>query len=209
LRLLIADDHIAIREGIKQILRSHPDLIVAAEAASLADVIAALTREPFDLVLLDLSLGDSRGSEMLAQIRAARGGVPILVYTMYPEDEFAARLFWEGIAGYVTKDAEPHVLIEAIHRVAGGGRFVSSRLAEELARDAARRNRPAHEMLSEREMEVLVMTSEGKSLKEIATRLGGVSLKTVSTYRARMMKKLGLRTNADAIRYALVNRIRS
>lgn len=206
-RMIIADDHIAIREGVKHILRSHPDFAIEAEAATLEDLVAALCVQPFDLLLLDLSLGEGNASEMISKIRVPAPALPIVVYTMYPEDDLAARLFGAGISGYVTKDSSPEVLVDALRRVSTGRKYVSPRIAELLARDESAADRPRHDLLSEREMQVLLMTAEGKSLKEIGAVLG-VSLKTVSTYRTRTMEKLRVDTSADLIRYAIQHRLR-
>ena len=206
IRILIADDHVAIREGIRQMLGRSAGIEVRATAATAEEVYAAVRAHEFDVIVLDLSLGSGPTNEVIARLHELAPDVPVLVYTMYPEDEYAARLFADGIAGYVTKDSPPDVLIEAIRRVRAGGRYVSRQLAEVLAANAGRRARTPHEQLSEREMQVLVMTAEGRSLKEIGTALG-VSLKTVSTYRTRTLQKLGLTTNADLIRYAITNRL--
>ncbi len=208
LRILIADDHVAVREGIRKILERASDLEVTGIASTLAELLSALHAHPFDVVLLDLSLGNPRPPEMVPQIRALAPNVPLLVYTMVPEGEVAVHLFAAGISGYVTKDTAPEILIDAIHRVGNGGRYVSATLGEILAAEAGRRQRPPHEQLSDRELQVLVMTAEGKSLKEIGGWLG-VSLKTVSTYRTRTLLKLGLSNNADLIRYAIVNGLAS
>jgi len=205
-RILIADDHVAVREGIRHMLLTATDVAVCGVAATQEELLASIDDESFSLLLLDLSLGGNNISELLARIHELAPSLRIVVYTMYPEDEFAARLFAEGISGYVTKDSSPEVLIDAIRRVVRGGKYVSPQLAEVLAREAGRRNRPIHEQLSEREMEVLIMTADGKSLKEMGQALG-VSLKTVSTYRSRTLQKLGVTSNADLIRYALVNRL--
>jgi len=204
LQILVADDHVAVREGIRQIVEHAPDLQVHGMASTLSEVISALKTQRFDVVILDLSLGEGRPADMVASVRATRDDVPLLVYTMYPEDEFAARLFSAGISGYVTKDAPPETLVDAIRKVGRGGRYVSAKLGELLAAEAGRRSRPRHVELSDRELQVLVMTAEGKSLKEIGLRLG-VSLKTVSTYRTRTLQKLDLTNNADLIRYAILN----
>lgn len=204
-RILIADDHVAVREGVKQILRPHREFQVEAEVATLAELLAALSSRTFDLLILDLSLGDGNASELFALIRTPAPSLPIVVYTMYPEDELAARLFASGIDAYITKDSSPEILIAALRSVASGRKYVTPRIGELLAREGAR-NRPRHDLLSEREMQVLLMTAEGKSLKEIGVALG-VSLKTVSTYRARTLVKLGLSTSADLIRYAIQHRL--
>ena len=203
--ILIADDHIAVREGLKHILGRHADLAVSGEAATLEELLTELERRTFDLLLLDLSLPGTATETMLTKIKSIAPALPILVYTMYPEDRAAARLLLEGVSGYVTKDSSPDTLVHAVRRVLGGRRYISATLAEELA--AAAEERPAHDALSDREMQVLVHMTNGKSLKEIATMLD-VSLKTVSTYRRRTIEKLGLRTNADLIRYAIIHRLR-
>lgn len=202
IRLLIADDHPVVREGLRRIIAEQPGMIAAGEAATGDEVLAKLRALAIDVVLLDISMPGRGFLDVLEELRAKEPTVRILVLSMHPEEQYAVRAFRAGAAGYLTKDHSPEQLVEAIGKVMRGGRFVSASLAESLARDlATNTNRPLHELLSRREYQVLCLLGSGQSVKETASRLG-LSPKTASTYRARLLEKMRVSSNADLVRYA-------
>jgi DNA-binding NarL/FixJ family response regulator len=202
-KLLIADDHAVVREGLKRILSETPDLVVAGEAGSGQEALDRVRAEAWDVVLLDISLPGLSGLDVLKQLQRERPGLPVLVLSIYPEDQYAVRVLKAGASGYLTKDSAPDQLIEAIRKISLGRKFISPYLAEKLAVDlTAGADRPLHELLSDREYQVLRLVASGKTVKEVATELS-LSVKTVSTYRARVLKKIGVRSNAELIHYAL------
>lgn len=203
IRLVIADDHPIVREGLHRIVAEHPDMTVVGEAAD-ADHLQELLREgTADVLLLDISMPGLPFLELMQRLRTTYPHVRILVVSAHPEDQYALRSFRAGAAGYLTKNHTPSELAEAIRRVHQGTRYVTSTLAEALAFELdPEYDRPSHDRLSEREYQVLVSLGAGKSLKEIAAETS-LSPKTVSTYRARILSKLGLTTTAELIRYAI------
>jgi DNA-binding NarL/FixJ family response regulator len=208
IRVLIADDDPVVRRGVRDVLEAEPDIRVAGEAATAADVLELARREPWDLVVLDLNLPDRHGLEVLRDLRAIRAGMPVLILTMHPERQFAVRALQSGAAGYVTKDAVDAELVRAVRIVVRGGRFVTEALAELLAERLTRDSDAGapHEQLSEREHAVLLRIGAGKSVTQIAAELR-LSPKTVSTYRARVLEKLRLTTTAEIIHYVARNRL--
>jgi two-component system invasion response regulator UvrY len=207
IRILIGDDHTILREGLKQILAETSNLMVAGEAASGQEVLRSLREGEFDVVLLDISLEDRSGLDVLKQIRVEWPALPVLMLTMHPEEEYAVRALRAGAAGYLTKKSALTELVSAIHKVAGGGRYVSASLGEVLARTLAPKApaRP-HEGLSDREFQVFGMLVSGTRLSDIARHLG-VSVKTISTHRARILSKMRMQTVAALIRYAVENQL--
>jgi two-component system, NarL family, invasion response regulator UvrY len=207
IRLLIGDDHTIVREGLKQLLCETSNLMVAGEAASGQEVLRRLRDGSYDVVLLDISLEDRSGIDVLKQIRVEWPALPVLMLTMHPEEEYAVRALRAGAAGYLTKKSALNELVAAIHKVADGGRYVSASLGEVLARTLEPKA-PArlHERLSDREFQVFEMLVSGKRLGEIARHLG-VSAKTISTHRARVLTKMRMQTIASLIRYALENQL--
>lgn len=203
LRLLIVDDHPMVLQGLRTMLLDAGDIDVVAEAADAATAIAVVRRTALDLVLSDMTLPDKTGLVLLKMIKAERPNLPVLMLSMYAEEVFALRALKLGAAGYLMKDVDAATLIEAIRRAASGGKYVSAGVAERLARhfDAGATD-TLHERLSERELEVFRLIATGKSLTEIGLGLH-VSVKTVSSYRTRIMEKTGFRCNADFTRYAL------
>jgi DNA-binding NarL/FixJ family response regulator len=202
MRALLVDDHAVVRRGVRTLLEeSFPGLDVG-EAGQPHEAIALVDHEPWDFVLLDLALPGRGGLETLKEIKRARPALPVLVLSMHPEAQYAARALRDGAAGYVTKDSAPETIVAAVRKVLAGGTYVSDALAETLARALrAGEGRPAHERLSDRELEVLRGIAAGKRVKEIAGQLS-LSEKTVSTYRARLLEKLDLRTNEQLVQYA-------
>ncbi|CAK0745743.1 two-component system, NarL family, invasion response regulator UvrY [Gammaproteobacteria bacterium] len=205
IRLLIADDHTIVREGLKQLFALTTDIVVAAEAANGAQLLEQLRDYDggIDLILLDMTMPGISGADLITRIVSHETNPPILVLTMHSEPLIARRALKAGAAGYLTKDNEPETLLAAIRRVAGGGRFIDSLLAEEMAfEENTTRRRAPHEQLSEREIQILRLLSKGMSVNDIAESLV-ISNKTVSTHKARLMEKMGFHNNADLVRYTV------
>jgi two-component system, NarL family, invasion response regulator UvrY len=207
IRVLIADDHAVVRQGLKQILGDTPEMVVAGEAANGQEVLDRVRAETWDVVVLDISMPDRSGLDILKQLRSERPKLPVLVLSMYSEDQYALRVLSAGASGYLTKDSAPDELVKAIRKVVSGGRYVSAFLAEKLAFEiGADSNKLPHETLSDREFQVLRLIAAGNSVTEIAAELY-LSPKTVSTYRARLLQKMNLTTNAELIHYAIQNHL--
>jgi two-component system, NarL family, invasion response regulator UvrY len=202
IRVLIADDHPVVREGLRRIIEDEPGMSVAGEATNGDDVLAKVRSVPVDVVLLDISMPGLGFLDVLRRLKEEHPRVRVLVLSMHPEDQYAVRALRAGAAGYLTKDHSPEQLMQAIGKVVRGGKFVSAALAEKLAHDlAASGDRPAHDLLSDREYQVLCLLGSGRSVKEVAATLS-LSPKTASTYRARVLEKMRLSSNADLVRYA-------
>ncbi|MEN9358176.1 MAG: hypothetical protein RL695_2347, partial [Pseudomonadota bacterium] len=210
LQILIADDHAILRGGLKQIIATTSDIVVAAEAASAAETlhICRLQADTLDLLLLDITLPDISGIELIPRLRADHPNLPILVLSMHNERQIVSRAIKSGAAGFVTKDAHPEVLLTAIRKVAAGGRFVDPALVETMVftGNAPDEDVAPHELLSEREYQILKLIAAGHKLNDIALDLN-LSPKTVSTYKLRLMQKLAIDNNADLYRYALQQNI--
>lgn len=202
-RILIADDHAVVREGIRRILDGIPEISVEGEVGDVRDVIRLVRTESWDALLLDISMPGGDILDTLAQVRDLAPDLPVLVLSMHPEDQFAVRLIRAGAAGYLTKDAAPERLVGALRRVLDGGRYIGPDLAEVLAGSLAEEGTgPPHERLSDRELTVLRLIAAGRTQSEIAATLH-LSPKTISTYRSRLLAKLGMRTDAEVARYAV------
>ncbi len=202
--VLIVEDHAIVRRGLRQILEEDGGLHIY-EAGTAAEAERTILEREFDIALVDLSLPDGNGLELLKRIHVHRPRLPILVLSIHPEEQFAIRAIKAGAAGYVTKDAAPEALLGALHKVLGGGRYVSHRLAERMVEAISNPEGLAlHEKLSDRELQVLMRIAGGRTVSEIADELH-LSVKTVSTYRARILEKMGLRTNAELTYYAISN----
>lgn len=207
IKVLIADDYPVVRKGLKQILADVPDITVVGEAVDGQDILDKIATNGWDVVLLDISMPGGSGLEVLKQLKIEYPKLPVLVLTIYPEDQYAVRALKAGASGYLTKESAPDQLIEAIRKVVQGGKYISSSLAEILAIDLeSNKEKPRHETLSDREYQVMRLIASGKSVKEIAEELW-LSVKTVYTYRARILEKMKLKNSADIIRYALQNRL--
>jgi PAS domain S-box-containing protein len=203
IRVLIADDHATVCAGVKRFIADTADLVVAGEASNAREILDAVESRICDVVLLDVSLPGRDGLDVLLQLKQLYPTLPVLMFSVHGEDQYAVRALKTGAAGYLTKHCEPEMLIAALRKVAQGGRYVSPSLAERLAVEVtAGVEGPPHTTLTNREYQVLWMLSEGKTVKQIATTLS-LSIKTVSTYRTRILKKLHLQTIADLIRYAI------
>ncbi|HVW26114.1 MAG TPA: response regulator transcription factor [Polyangiaceae bacterium] len=203
IKVLVADDHAIVRRGLRQILAETPDIVVAGEAETPNDVMQLVSREPWSVVLLDIKLRGGSGLPLVSWLRRERPQLPVLVLTVFPEEQYAVRAIKAGAAGFLTKESAPERLIEAVRKVAAGGRYVSAELAETLASMVAGEATGApHERLSDREFEVLKMLACGKTVSEVAEELS-LSVKTVSTHRTRILKKMNMRTNAELTSYAV------
>jgi DNA-binding NarL/FixJ family response regulator len=203
IKVLVADDHAIVRRGLRQILSETPDIVVAGEVATAPDVLRLVREERWNVVVLDISLRGGSGLELLSTIRRERPELPVLILTVYSEEQYAVRAIRAGAAGFLTKESAPEKLIEAVRKVAGGGRWVSGELAETLASVLAGESGGApHELLSDREFEILKMLASGKTVSEVAHELS-LSVKTVSTHRTRILKKMNMRTNAELTHYAV------
>lgn len=207
IRVFIADDHPLIRKGVKQTLDDAGDILVCGEASSGREVMKAVTQIDFDVLVLDVVMPDGGGFEVLNQLKDYSLDFYTIVLSMYPEEQYALRALKAGASGYLTKDSIPEELIVAIRKVASGGKFITSSLAERLALEfSGEISEDPHEILSNREFQVMYLLASGRTLTEIANELS-LSIKTISTYRARILEKLGLRNTAEIIRYALQNKI--
>ena len=202
-RVLIADDHPVVRHGIKQILQDAPDIIVGGEAKDGEEVVRKMRAGGWDGLVLDLTMPGRNGLDLLQQIKREMPKLPVLILSMHAEDQFAVRMLRAGASGYVAKESAPEELVKAVRKVCSGGKYISASQAEKLADDLEHPSSKApHDILSDREHQVLLMIGTGLSIKEIGEELR-LSVKTVSTYRTRILEKMRLRNNAQLIRYAI------
>jgi DNA-binding NarL/FixJ family response regulator len=203
IKVLVADDHAIVRRGLRQILAETEDILVGGEAATAQEVLRLLRSERWNAVILDISLPGANGLGLLVEVHKEHPEVPVLILTVHSEDQYAVRAIRAGAAGFLTKESAPEKLIEAVRKVASGGRFVSAELAESLASFLAGETAGApHERLSDREFEIMKMLGSGKTVSEVARELS-LSVKTVSTHRTRILKKMGMKTNAELTHYAV------
>jgi two-component system invasion response regulator UvrY len=207
LRILIVDDHPIVRQGLKQTLADASEIGEIVEAASPQEALDLVRQRRWDAVILDIGLPGRGGLEVLKDIKQDAPRLPVLILSMHSEEQYAVRAIRAGAAGYLTKEAAPEKLVDAVRRVASGGRYISQALAERLATeltvDAAR---PLHASLSDREFAVLRLIASGQTVGDIAGRLS-LSVKTVSTYRARILEKMRLKNNAELMQYVLTNHL--
>uniref|UniRef100_A0A7C3Z2I4 Response regulator transcription factor n=1 Tax=Desulfobacca acetoxidans TaxID=60893 RepID=A0A7C3Z2I4_9BACT len=203
IKILISDDHAIVREGLKQSLADTEDLVVGGEAANGHEVLELIRQEDWDMVLLDLAMPGKDGLETLKELKKEKPKLPVLVLSIYPEEQYAVRALKAGASGYLTKESAPGELIAAIRKVSQGGKYISASLAEKLASHlVADADRPVHEFLSDREFQVMLLIASGKTVKEIADEMY-LSVKTVSTYRVRALSKLGMKNNSEFTYYAI------
>jgi two-component system invasion response regulator UvrY len=207
-RILIADDHAIVREGLKQIVQQTSDIIVVDEASNAAETIAKVRRLELDLLLLDISMPDRSGLDVLLELKRDFPRLPVLILSFYPEDQYALRMIKAGASGYVTKESASDELVVAIRKVAQGGRYMSSNLAERLVFDMVGdgSDKLPHELLSNREFQVFRLIAAGKTVKEIGEELS-LSVKTISTNRTRILEKMGLRNNSEFTQYAIKHKL--
>jgi two-component system, NarL family, invasion response regulator UvrY len=207
IRIIIVDDHTVVRRGLKQILSEESDMSVVGEAYNAQEMLALVRKQQCDVIVADISMPGRSGLDVLKELKQDRPKLPVLVLSMHPEDQYAVRALKLGASGYMTKESAPEELVKAIRKVVSGGRYVSPSLAEKLALDlAVDTDRSPHETLSEREHQVFTMIARGKTVKEIADELA-LSVKTISTYRTRILEKMGMKNNAELIHYAISNRL--
>lgn len=203
IKILIADDHAIVRKGLKQIVSDTPDMVVAGEAADGPTVFDLVSKAGWDVVLLDISMPGRGGVDILKQLKNQRPELPVLILSMYPEEQYAVRCLKAGASGYLTKESAPEELISAVRKVIAGGRYVSSSLAEKLAFELQiDTEKPPHEILSDREYQVMLLIASGKIVSKIAEELS-LSVKTISTYRARILEKMNMKGNAQLMHYAI------
>lgn len=205
IRILIADDHAILRRGIRQILAEVPGVGVVDEATNGQEVLAKAARGKYDLVLLDISMPGRSGLDVLKQLRTESPDLPVLIVSMHPEEQYALRALKAGASGYLTKESAPDELINAVQKILHGGKYVSESLAERFVTELGKPAEKAlHETLSDREYEILRMIASGKTVSEIGEELS-LSVKTVSTYRTRILSKMNMKNNAEITRYAIEN----
>ncbi len=204
IKILLVDDHLVVRNGLRLMLASEPDFEIAAEAETAAQAMALVRKTRFDVVMLDIGLPDKNGLEVLKQMKDEQADIKVLMFSIYAEDMYAVRALKLGASGYLSKTTPAETLIAAIRKAASGGKYVSEFLAEKLANTVDHLHRVAHETLSNRELEVMKRLAVGDSLVQIGEMLH-LSPSTITTYRARILEKLSLRSNAELARYALEN----
>ena len=202
-RIVVADDHAIVREGLKQILAGQPDFEVVSEASDGHEVMKRVRELDFDVLLLDMSMPGKSGVELIKQVKAEKPKLRILVLTMHEEHQYAVRAIRAGASGYLTKEGASAQLVTALRKVASGGAYISAEVAEQLALNAMPDSQgPLHGTLSDREFQVFRMIAEGRSVSEIAERLN-LSVKTVSTHKSNVLQKMNMTTSGELIRYAL------
>jgi two-component system invasion response regulator UvrY len=203
IRVVIADDHAVVRKGLRQILSAEPDIEVGGEAANAEELLRLVRRQRWDAVVLDITMPGKSGLEVLKELKQERPGLPVLILTIHAEDQFGVRALRAGAVGYLTKEGAPTELVRAVRKVVAGGKYISPSLAEALATSI---NAPLHRTLSDREYEVMRLLASGRTATGIAKELK-LSVKTISTYRSRILDKLHLKTTAEMMQYAIRNRL--
>jgi two-component system, NarL family, invasion response regulator UvrY len=207
MRILIADDHAVVRRGLKEILADEFKLLTVGEAENAGEVLCLVRERVWDVVVLDISMPGRSGLEVLKEVKGIRPQLPVLILTTHPEEQYAIRVLKAGAAGYMSKESAPEHLLEAVRKVNKGGRYISPAVAEILAAGiGGDAERQPHENLSDREYSVLCMIASGKTVGQIGQELS-LSVKTISTYRARVLQKLGMKSNAELTHYAISNNL--
>lgn len=203
IKILIADDHAVVREGLKQIISEVSDMVVAGEAKNGLEAIKKASENVYDVVLLDIAMPGKNGLDVLKKLKSKNPKLPVLMLSVHPEEQYAIRAFRAGASGYLTKESAPEELVRAIRRISMGGKYLSASLAEKLVIELEENEqKPCHKLLSDREFQVMCMFASGKTTKEIAEELS-LSIQTVSTYKSRILYKMKMNTIADVIRYAV------
>jgi DNA-binding NarL/FixJ family response regulator len=205
--ILIADDHQLMREGLKKIVQEEKDMKVIGEAGNGHDVLHFVEETPPDVIVMDMMMPGLNGFDVLKELHRTSPEIPVLVLSMYPEELYATRVLKAGGAGYITKESAPNELVDAIRKVAHGGKYISLAVAEQLASESSAHNKKLpHELLSDRELQTLCLLAAGKSVQHIADDLN-IGLATVKTYRARIFEKLSINSLAELIHYAVEHRL--
>ncbi len=207
IRVLIADDHPMVREGLKKILKEEPDIQVVCEAIDGKQILEQVEEYKLNVAVIDLSMPRMNGLEVLKELRQKRPALPVLVLSMHPEERFALRVLRAGAAGYLTKESAPEDLVKAIRKAVQGGKYITPTLAEKLAYDLeAKSMNPVHEALSDRELQVMCMIASGKKVRKISQELF-LSINTVNTYRTRILEKMNMKSDTELTYYAMQNRL--
>ncbi len=201
IKIIIADDHPVVRKGLKQILSEETDVELVKEARNDSEVLNLLHAHDWDAVVLDITMPGRGGLELLTELKRLRPKLPVLVLTVHPEDQYAVRALKEGASGYMNKESAPEELVQAIRKIIRGGKYVSAALAEKLASMIGAEAQP-HENLSIREYQVMLLIASGKTVSEIAEEMS-LSIKTISTYRTRILEKMEMTNNVELARYAM------
>ena len=203
IKILIADDHTIVRRGLKQIISETHDMMIADEAGSGEELLEKVSDDRYDVVLLDISLPGKNGLEVMKQLRRNKSKLPVLMLSIYPEEQYAMRALKAGASGYLTKESAPEELVTAIRKVFHGGKYVSSSLVEKIIFELdVQDERPSHMMLSDREYQVMCLFASGRKVTEIAGQLS-LSIQTISTYKSRIFEKMNMYTIAEIVRYAV------
>ena len=206
-KILIADDHPAMRDGVKQILNNQFSEIEFGEASNAAEVLRKIKEKKWDVLILDMDMPGRNGLEVLKQLKDESSTIPVLMFSMYPEEQIAVRAFKAGASGYLSKDTVGAELANAIHLILSGRKYITPTLAEQLAMQLQNpENKAPHELLSDREYQTLMFMAKGKTASEIADELS-LSVATISTFRARILEKMGMKTNAELVSYAIRNNL--
>ena len=206
IRVITVDDHPVVRRGLKQIIAAEQDLQVVGEAENAREAIRVIRHTPCDAVVLDITLPDASGLDVLSRLKSERPTLPVLIMSIHDEEQYALRVLKAGASGYLMKNSIPEELIKAIRKITSGGKYISPSIAERLASELASPGKSLHEKLSDREFQIMCLIASGKSLKEIGGALC-ISGKTVSSYRARILEKMNMKTNAGLVGYALQNKL--
>mgnify|MGYP002637873431 FL=1 len=206
IKIIIADDHPLFRRGLKHALEETPDIEVIGEASNGDSLLSMIKSDNLDMVLLDISMPGKSGLDLLKQLKSEYSKLPILILSVYPEEQYAVRFIKAGASGYLTKESAAEKLAEAIRKIASGGKYASTAIIEKLAFDFSDSDKPLHETLSDREYQVFGMISIGKSLTEIGVDLS-LSVKTISTHRTRILEKMKMKKNAELIHYAITRNL--
>jgi len=207
IKVFIADDHGIVRKGLVQVISDTPDMLVVGEAENGNELLAKVKKLKIDIVVMDLDMPEKSGWDVIVQLKIDLPKIPVIILSVYPEEDYACKFFKAGASGYLNKGSAPDLLVEAIRKVTGGGKFISPSLAEKLAFDLGLdEDKLPHEKLSHREFQVFHMIASGKSVKEISVELS-LSVPTISTHRSRILEKLDLKSNGELIHYAFKNGI--
>jgi len=202
IRVFIADDHAVVREGVKHIFSEIPDIKIAGEACNGQEVLENMGKKDFDLLLLDIAMPGRDGLEVLKEVKTQKPKLPVLILSMFPEEQYALRALKSGASGYLTKDSIPNELVKAVRKIQKGGKYISAAFSEKLVTElTSYTSKPLHERLSDREYQIMRMIASGKTMNEISGELS-LSSKTIYTYRARVLEKMEMKNNIELTRYA-------